>query len=274
MNTENQEVSENTPEAVDAPETVGTPEIEVSPEEARARKNGWVGLDEWVEQGRKPEDHVPAKFFNQKGDMIGQINKLKDEHRKTQREIEERLRQNNEFHKANLDVQLKNLEEKLKTAVEDGDYNQVQNINQQKNTLEGQINQLNQASIPQVNEDIIHEQEWAQSNPWFTETSPKGAYAQQVANKLLAQGVSGKALTDQIEKEISVHFPDPKTIERNENREKAPVTDRAAPKTGKEKEVFTFDSLSAQEKSVYMSLKNSGRFDDKALEKMIKDARK
>ena len=46
---------------------------EISPQETKAREDGWVGKSEWEEMGKDPEDHVSPREFNRAGEMIGRI---------------------------------------------------------------------------------------------------------------------------------------------------------------------------------------------------------
>ena len=87
---ENQELENEVIE----PQENNEPElIEADPEEAKARKNNWVDLEEWVAQGKDPKDHVPAKFYNEKGQMISTIKSLQNK----QKDFDDRLAKNNIF---------------------------------------------------------------------------------------------------------------------------------------------------------------------------------
>lgn len=268
-------MSEDTIESVEPVENP-EPNAKVDPEEAKARQNGWVDREEWESQGKDVNKHVPAFFFNQKGQMIGDINRLTTRLSKTERNFEEQLEQNNTYWKTTLETQLNALTKSKADAVEDGDLNEVNRISDEEYKLKQQIDNIKpKSAAPEVNQDdLAHEAAWFNNNPWYNNNDPRGVYARAVTQQFIAQGLSGDKLTSAIDNEIAIHYPQKKESAVNENREQPAVTDKPAPKSGAKQETFSYDSLTANEKNVYRSLKNSGKFDDKQLQQMIKNSRK
>ena len=48
-------------------------------EETIARKQGWVSQEEWSEQGKEPEEWIPATRFNARGDFLGEIKRYRSQ---------------------------------------------------------------------------------------------------------------------------------------------------------------------------------------------------
>lgn len=46
---------------------------EPSPQEQEARSSGWVDKEEWIEQGKDPEDHISPREFNRAGSLMSRI---------------------------------------------------------------------------------------------------------------------------------------------------------------------------------------------------------
>ena len=64
----------------------------------KASSGGWKPLDDWIEDGKDPEEWVDATTFNVRGEFIGKL-KAKD------KDIDERLANVNKIHAAQLDAE-------------------------------------------------------------------------------------------------------------------------------------------------------------------------
>jgi hypothetical protein len=59
----------------------------LSPQEERAREDGWVSLDEWTAQGKDPKMHSNPEQFNLKGELMGRIQAQSGQLSAAQREV-------------------------------------------------------------------------------------------------------------------------------------------------------------------------------------------
>lgn len=89
--------------------------------EEKARGNGWVSKDEWIESGKAEEDWVSAKVFNDRGNMIGQIRGLKGQLDEVRKVVSDLSNHNSALHKSILEGKQKELEAARRTAIEEGD---------------------------------------------------------------------------------------------------------------------------------------------------------
>lgn len=238
---------------------------EVSPAEAKARAKGWVGLEEWQEQGKDANDWVPYKFFNEKGEMIGQIQQLK----KQTKEFDNRLSDNNAYWKTQLEIQKTDLLQQRNEAIENADVSTVNKLDKQINAIDEQQGKLEDQAQPQIDPADL-----AVENEYFTSlaSKPKQLYAADVAAQYVAQGLTGQSLVDAVDAMVKKEFPP-----QNPRRNAAPVTDSTKSKSRSNDDDLSLDSLSKDDKMILNSLKNVPRWKGKSdaeILKAIKDSKK
>lgn len=236
---------------------------EASKDEMQAREKGWVSKEEWEEQGKDPNLHVPAKYFNEKGQMISTIKELQNQ----VRNFDSRLAKNNEFHKANLELKLSELKKQKVESVQLADAESVEQLDQEIDQVKSQINSID--TEPQLNKsDISHEEEWMNNNAWFSTSSARAVYAQSVAQKLIAKGVRGEQLTSEVESAVDKEFQPV-----NNNRSKAPISSKGNKSSSPSKKgAVSWGSLKGEELAIANSLKNNG-MKEKDILQMVQDSR-
>lgn len=229
-------------DAQDTQDTQETPEQEAEQEVDRrtayfndeegvkeaAKKQGWKDFDEYdgdIHQWR------PAREFLSRGDMIHDIQSLRDDTKALRSEFDERLKEANKIHK----FQIEQLREKQRAAVEDGDvaeYDRVQGQINKLTTEEAQSqptqNQPNQNSgKPQAVQD------WESNNAWIYDPYDRRAgYAQSVYQAEISKGRTPEQALQTVDRGISEQFPD-----INPRREQAGMTEspkRSTPKKNQE----------------------------------------
>lgn len=236
--------------------------IEADPEEVQARKNNWVDIEEWTAQGKDPKDHVPAKFYNEKGKMISTIKSLQNQ----VKGVDERLAKNNEYWKVALESQEQALKSQRKEAIELADSDAVDKIDSQLDDIKAQKADLNAPSALEK-EHIQHEVQWMEENKWLSGRSAKAIFAQAIANENIQKGIRGKELTSLIESEVAKEFKP-----TNPNREKATIATGGKKSSPSGKVKLSMSSLSPQEKQIAQSLMNRG-YTEKQVLKMAEDSR-
>lgn len=262
MSDENTEIEATQEVAEETAETAEIPQVD--PAEAKARAKGWVGLEEWTEQGKDPNDWAPYKFFNEKGDMISQIQSLK---RQT-KEFDSRLAQSNEAWKARLEIEKANLTNQRNEAIEDADVSKVNQLDQQINEIDKQ-----QASLSTPTQLQVDPNDVAAEEAYFATltTRSKQVFAQTVAAPLINQGLSGQALIDAVDAEMQKEFP-----KTNPRRSAAPVTD-SKPRQSKSNDDYSIDSLTKEDKQILSMMKSYPSFkgkSDSEILKAFKDTKK
>jgi len=237
----------------------------------QAGSHGWKDWDEHIENKGDPEKWVSAEVFNERGRSIKSSIKQKSNHNKEQNEaVTKALKDVNEVHKVQMDIRLADLVSQRKTAIEDGEADKVTQLDSSIDQTKDGIQKLEAAdktiaAVP--NNDIMHEQQWSQDNAWFNEMSPKGSYARELAQSALNKGYHGEDLTSYIEKEVADAFPD-----KNENRNKAGMSDKGGKRSSNSNEALTMSSLNGEEARIAQSLINSGKSEKDVLS-MVKNSR-
>lgn len=229
--------------------------VQLSPEEEKARKDGWTSREEWEQSGKNPDDWVSATRFNERGQMMGTIKKLNDQ----ARDFETRLENNNKIHKLQMEAMKKEYENKRDQAIESGDKDAaiqaMENINaiDNMNTAPARDIQAEQADLDDFNKD----------NPWIFETSPKAAYAKQLFATYHRQ-MPAKDAIDKMLSEVNNHFPS----DVNPNRNSAPAAVRSPQKAKSRERMITMNEVTPDEKKLRSFFGSAEEF-----LKAVKDAR-
>ncbi len=249
----------------EAPEVVESAEVEqveveaVNPAEAKARSKGWVGLDEWTEQGKDPDDWTTFKSFNEKGDFIAQINRLKTQ----TKEFDQRLSQSNELWKAQLEMQKAQFVNQRDDAIDLADKDAVKALDKQISDID---KQMAATVAPKIDvptpEDVATENAYLKS----LDSEPKRTYAEKVASQVLASDptLKGQDLVDAVDVEIQKHFP-----ATNPRRASASVTDSKKAAASKSKD-NSLDSLSKDDLNILKMMRNYPSFKNKSDSEILK----
>lgn len=181
--------------------------------EAEAKKEGWAPIENWKGD---PDDFKSAKQFVEDGEKIPAILKSKVErleaerekdHERT-RELRQTTKQFKEFMESSLSRERKEkdklrreLEGVRKQAVTDGDGEAFDRADRQLNELKDDVPVQTDGMDPLA-------EGWLQSNQWYVENDTLGAFADGLAERLVAQGYTGKAYYDELTKRTKETFPD------------------------------------------------------------------
>lgn len=230
----------------------------VSPEEQQARDKGWVDLEEWKNQGKDSADWGGFRAFNKNGSILAQ--KYANE-RKHQEEIQNL----NQLHEIRIKNEIKNLESKRMDAVEMADTDAYKQAQGEIDELQKQQAQIQTSQQEVIDESKVVEVEWLSKNPWFSESTPKAAYARDIANR--NNNVSGQDLINLVEKGIKDAFPP-----TNENRQRPSMTEKSTPRTVKS-EKPTMESLTANERKIWAGLSGNKHMNEAKFLKAVQNSR-
>lgn len=241
-----------------AEEVLEAPKI--NPFEVKARKKGWLSTDELKEKlgdDFDPDNVVNARQFVEKGEMISELNRLK----KQNRGFDERISNNNEYWKGQLEVQKGELELKRDEAIELADKDEVKKIDKQIKTIEQQEDNLKPTAVQLDPADMQLENDYFQSLP----NRSQQLFAQDVANRFISQKYSGSELVDAIKDEMDKEFPP-----TNSRREKATLTTSKS-RTKPPSEKATTDNITADDKLALSAMRRvSTKYSKKSDAEMLK----
>jgi hypothetical protein len=211
--------------------------------EAEARKQGWAPLDDWKGD---PKDFKSAEQFVKDGEQIPAIMKSKIE--KLEGRVEQLLESNkrfNEFSQRSLEKEKKEkqkviqeLEQLRKQAITDGDGEAFDRADKQLSDLKSE--EIDTNGIDPLAKN------WLENNSWYETNVKLAAYADGIADRLVAQGYTGRAYFEQLTKNVKEAFPD----EFGNKRRSQPNTVEAGTEavTGSER---TFSDLPKEAKDAF-----------------------
>jgi len=174
-----------------------------------AREMGWRPKSEFGKD-RDKKEWVDAATFLRRGGEIQQS--LRDQV-KDLRGAVDAIRQHNEtVYKAEvkrLEGDLAKLKENRRKAIEDGDVEAVDKLDEQLDTVKSQINNVNPATAQTGNTEPAEQiTAWKVKNPWYDSDPEMGAYADSLAQRLDKSGKPVKEILDTVERSVRERFSD------------------------------------------------------------------
>lgn len=167
--------------------------------EQRAYDQGWRPKDQF---DGPEENWKPAKQYVEWGEMRGEIGSLKSQMKSREKQFDERLSNLNILHKAETERKIREVESRIKTAVEDGNTEEALALSTEKAELTQQKNTLDVKSDP--NADAILQGEWELNNQWiFDSSDPRSRAAHTAFNLATAKGLPMSERLSYVDDQIS-----------------------------------------------------------------------
>lgn len=240
------------------------------PIEDRARSQGWMPYEEWIESGNNPDDWVGAEAFLVKGEFI---NKLKKQSKKMN-EMEEVINELAEHHRKTAEVEYQRAWEDLKQqkaqALEEGDTQRAveidEEMNQTKEKYESQINQQKQKSQKQGNTNPEFE-EWASKpeNQWYFQDNILRSAADTLADQYVQSNpnASFQEVVSHVENQLAQELPN-RFPKANSNKKKSsPVNEpqmSSSAGTKRSKKKVSASDMSEEQKQIGNKFVRQGAF--------------
>ena len=235
------------------------PEVVVEEPEERnfddeARKEGWVPEEEW--NGPK-EKWVDSATFVERGEKIAGI--LKSKVSRLEEEVQ-RLAESNKqfgaFHKTSLEKEqkkaaqaIKELEQLRKQAISEGDGDAFDAADRQLSELKREAPQTDQTAHAQM------AQQWLAENKWYNESPKLGPYADGIAERVAAEGYSGKAYFNELTRRTKEAFPEEFS---NTRRTQSSAVEGGGEKETKNSKAKTYDNLPSDAKAACANFVRGG----------------
>lgn len=138
-----------------------------TPDQARARQDGWCPKEEWRGD---PDKWVDAKTFNERGELFGTIKSLKHELEAVKKGNQTLLKHHEQLRQAKHDELLAELREKRRQAVEEADTESFEQLDRKIKEAESkpaekepEPEQAKEAD-PEVPQEVL---DWHKENQWF-----------------------------------------------------------------------------------------------------------
>jgi hypothetical protein len=221
-------------------------------QEEKAAQGGWKPLEDWIADGKDPEEWSDAATFNVRGEFIGKL-KAKD------RAIDERINNLNKIHEGQLEVQRQELMVRRDAAVLKGGADSLETVK----SLDSQINQLQMPVVPQKDPAVT---EWEERNPWIDVPGPKANHANLLFSQALSRGDSVPQALTMIDAEMERQFP-------SQTVEKVPLTEKGS-KPGRKMpaKAIAMADVTAEEQKWRKAMPNAWPTDEAFL-KAVQDSR-
>jgi hypothetical protein len=220
---------------------------EVTPLIQEAMEQGWVPKDQYEGD---PERWVDAGEFVRRGELFRKIESQSKEIKSVHKALVELGRHNAKIAEVEYQRALSTLRAEKKQALVEGDYDKVEQIEEQIDLTKEQQRvaqtQAVQAAIPQeVHPELKN---WISQNPWYESNSEMRDYADFVGQRLAGTGSPTEVLKE-VTKRVKEQFKDKF---KNPNRERAAAVEgsRGTPASAKSEKF----ELNETERSVMQTL--------------------
>jgi type II secretory pathway pseudopilin PulG len=216
--------------------------------EERARVQGWMPYQEWVDQGGDPDQWKPAEKFVKDGEDIPGI--VKERNRKLEAELRQlredfkqfRQHMNQQMTKREqkaYDQALKDLQQKQRQAVEEGDTAAFDQVEREKERIQKERDEAMKdtgESGEASQQDPVFEA-WVEENPWYQRNPEMAATAEGIANAINRQNpnLTGKPFLDEVTRRIKKIYPDEFSNPKREGASKVEGGQKGAGPSGKKK---------------------------------------
>lgn len=218
---------------------------EVNPDESLARQSGWKPKEEWNGEG----EWIEAAEFNRRGPLFDTIGKLKDEIRDYKKSADALIEHNKRLQDHAKQAEdrgkekaVKELERKRMEAVQDGDVELFQEIDEE---IKEYSKQPEEEAKGHIDPSIT---EWISKNDWFEKDEAMTSYMIHKQNEYLNKGLSIpdalKRSEDAVRSEFSHKFENP-------NKQKS------SPVMGKQEQQgksYTLNDLPSDFRPVYQAI--------------------
>lgn len=208
------QLENNTEVVVETQETNQETEVIVSPTEVAAREGGWVPKEDWIAQGKNPDDWRSAKEFQERGELFDEIHKLKDANKKTTAAFKVLVEHHKKVRETAVKEALAQLKAEKRLALENHEIDRVFEIDER---IE-QIQTTPTNDLPDVDLPIEEAgptptfKKWHKQNSWY---QPSGedeasAYAHVVGMKIRkdSPNISESEFLATVESKVARRFPE------------------------------------------------------------------
>jgi hypothetical protein len=196
--------------------------VEPTPIEKRAMDMGWRPADQF---DGDPDDFIDAKEFVRRQPLFDRIEQQSRQIKNVTKAMEALKTHYTQVKEVEYERALKALKEGRKTALRDGDADTFDTYDQEIQRVEEEAAKIRAArEAPIVQEETMHPefQAWVNKNRWYNDAGYMRVFADEVGQKLAAQGMQPSDVLREVEKAVRKEFPGKFT---NPNKAKAPDVD-------------------------------------------------
>lgn len=190
-------------------------ERQLSDDEVKAMDHGWVPKAEWKGD---PDEWVPAKVFNLKGELFGRIAKDKATIAELRQAVDALVEHNKKIDEVAYKRAISDLKRNKQAALEEGDTKAVMEIDDQLEELREdhskQVQELEQKTKAQVAPVNPTFEAWHANNQWYLQDRVLTEYANDIAQAMFSEAqqagktVDAGKLYNEVTRKIRQKFPE------------------------------------------------------------------
>lgn len=231
--------------------------VKESPIEVAARSSGWVTKDEWIAQGKDPNEWRSAREYQERGELFEEIHRLKEDTRKVTKAFKALAEHYKNVRETSIKEAIEQLKAQKRVALENNDVSAVFEIDERIEQVREQ-----KADVPEV--DVSAEvtptptfRQWHKRNNWYELDGDDEAsrYADMVGMKYRKSNpeATEREILDEVESKVAKRFPEKfdtkptnRTAEVNPRSDTRSVSGDTFKLTDEEEEAFkTFVKMGA-----------------------------
>lgn len=191
--------------------------VQADPVETKAREQGWVSKEEWVEGGGNETEWRTAKEFVDRGELYRSIHSTKRELKQTQAALTALQRHHQHVFEKAYQTAVSDLKAQKRLAMREQDFDAVEAIEQEMEQLTAQHVQERQVLVAQQQQQAgppVEFMEFVERNPWYTVDKEMRDEADAVAVVYINNGGDRGQLLQHVEKKMKQKFPEKFGVKR------------------------------------------------------------
>lgn len=176
----------------------------------QASQHGWVSQEEWVEQGKDPDQWVDAPTFNMRGEFFDKIHKQKREMDEMRKALDDLKAMQARTAQVEREKVMRELKAAKKAAIEVSDGDAVIEIDERMEQLKDQEKAMK--GDPEIQRAQQEGQrlfeEWTSENPWYEKDVKMRRYADSLGVELQQQGYRPDQIFQMVSEDVKKTFAD------------------------------------------------------------------
>jgi len=226
--------------------------------ETEAMKFGWKPKDEWEGD---PDEWVPARVFNQRGELFGEIKSLKHKVREQDLAFQQMQKMLEKASESEYKRAMDDLKRQKREALEMADHDTVMQIDEQIDQAKEQYKSSTAQPQAQANPTF---DDWRDKNIWYVEDDDMASFAD-TAGALYAQRnpqAEYSKVLEHVTKQVKKAFPEKFSNQNRSQESKVEGASNSGSKRTVNKNKITVKDLSEDDRRVVTALIRSGAIKD------------
>jgi hypothetical protein len=184
-------------------------------EEELALTEGWVPKQDWVKQGKNPDEWRPAKEFNERGELFGEIKNLKNDLKKQNQVFKALLEHHKNVAEAAKREAIAELQAQRRAALKDNDVETAMAIDDRLDKVREAPLVVPNIQAPAVEvepEPSAYFKQWSKVNRWYQlKGDDEASRHADVIGQMFKQkhpDATDRELLEHVEEKVAKRYPE------------------------------------------------------------------